>query len=1178
MTIQKNSSNITETFIIEEPAGLSGTCSPIYTNMIEPCLGQTEIGVNGDIIIYGNLSATTISATTYVGLPTDIWVTGGTYNSGTVTFTNNTGGTFNVTGLTTPFTGGTIVGGLVTPSVSATTYIGDGSNLTGINNAINGQFVHLSGDTMSGNLNVNYNTDPSSSNRYGVRTVLVQTGTSAVNSSMGFSTNVTYSGTGSTRALKGSSNFVRNQNSGTLIYGYGSVSSVFNDGDGRITNLVGCVGSATNTTTGSFNKLLGGQFVATNNSTNPSNYDMYGLTSNVFNTGSMTGGALGLGVFFDSNTGVVPYAIGMQIQMEYDTSSLVGDVRGISIGTDAHAFSGITPNLYGLYIHSSVTGGTVNNYSIYNNSVAPSYFAGNISTVGFISATTYYGLPTDVLVTGGTYSNGTTTFTNNTGGTFTISGFTTPFTGGTIAGDLVLPSVSATTISATTYYGDGSNLSGLVTANDYTTGVTLNNDILYFNRTNGLSAYTVDLSYFDNTSGVSYNTLAISGHTGDTSIHYQLSAITLSNIGNSAHTHSISGVTGLQTSLDDKTDLILFTGHTGNTNNPHNVTTSQISAATQSDFILHTGDTTIHFTKESLDDMFVNVSGDTMTGTLYGTVISANTISATTYYGDGSNLTGINNAINGQFVHLSGDTMTGNLVVPTLSATTIDIFNQIINSSSGDILLNDNVKITGDLIVLGSTITANTQQLLIKDNTLTLNYGETGGTVTKGVAGLEIDRGTGDTYTILFQESDDTFRVGVTGNTQVVATREDNPISNGVAIWNPLEYRFDTTLDLSATTISATTYYGNGSNLTGINIAHSATTGILGNGEYHLSGPEYSQVSGTVLSNTYASIINLTAHTDDTTIHFTKNSINLSDLGSSAHTHSISGVTNLQTELNNKAYLSGATYTGIVYSSGISANTISATTYVGLPIDVRVTGGTYNDGTATFTNNTGGTFTVSGFNTSKATVFTGGTVTGATIFTNGITANTLNINGIQITGDTYVTGGTYNNGTLTLNQQNNNIIISGFSTSTATAFTGGTVTGNTVFTNGITATTDITINSLSGSTTREVKINSNGTLIASDDKVILTGITGTSIIDIFSNTVGDASIWDYIVKSTIGLRAGTITGVWSGNTAEYYEISTNDIGNTHGTNLSVDVIGGNVRLIANITGGTWTIKTNRTIL
>jgi len=75
------------------------------------------------------------------------------------------------------------------------------------------------------------------------------------------------------------------------------------------------------------------------------------------------------------------------------------------------------------------------------------------------------------------------------------------------------------------------------------------------------------------------------------------------------------------------------------------------------------------------------------------------------------------------------------------------------------------------------------------------------------------------------------------------------------------------------------------------------------------------------------------------------------------------------------------------FVGGLSANTISATTYLNLPTDIRVTGGTLSGGVATFTNNTGGTFSVSGFLT--GTTFDGGTVTGATNFTGGITANTI---------------------------------------------------------------------------------------------------------------------------------------------------------------------------------------------
>jgi uncharacterized delta-60 repeat protein len=58
--------------------------------------------VSGATIFTGGLSANTISATTYLNLPKDVFVSGGTYNSGTteITFTNTTGGTFSVSGVT----------------------------------------------------------------------------------------------------------------------------------------------------------------------------------------------------------------------------------------------------------------------------------------------------------------------------------------------------------------------------------------------------------------------------------------------------------------------------------------------------------------------------------------------------------------------------------------------------------------------------------------------------------------------------------------------------------------------------------------------------------------------------------------------------------------------------------------------------------------------------------------------------------------------------------------------------------------------------------------------------------------------------------------------------------------------------------------------------------------------
>ncbi len=97
----------------------------------------------------------------------------------------------------------------------------------------------------------------------------------------------------------------------------------------------------------------------------------------------------------------------------------------------------------------------------------------------------------------------------------------------------------------------------------------------------------------------------------------------------------------------------------------------------------------------------------------------------------------------------------------------------------------------------------------------------------------------------------------------------------------------------------------------------------------------------------------------------------------------------------------GGTVSGsTLFTNGLTANTISATTYLNLPLnaDVFVTGGTYSSGTSTFTNNTGGTFNVTGFYTGDTTTLTGVTNvgTGLTIF-DSIVDRSINLN--TFTGD-----------------------------------------------------------------------------------------------------------------------------------------------------------------------------------
>jgi hypothetical protein len=102
--------------------------------------GLSDLSVT--VNTFTGLTATTLSATTYQNLPTDIRVTGSTYTNNTFTSTNNTGGTYNVlfntvTGLTVngqlSVTGNT---GLGTSSPSTRLDISSLNTTTAVNNTL----------------------------------------------------------------------------------------------------------------------------------------------------------------------------------------------------------------------------------------------------------------------------------------------------------------------------------------------------------------------------------------------------------------------------------------------------------------------------------------------------------------------------------------------------------------------------------------------------------------------------------------------------------------------------------------------------------------------------------------------------------------------------------------------------------------------------------------------------------------------------------------------------------------------------------------------------------------------------------------------------------------------------------------------------------------------------------
>lgn len=106
-----------------------------------------------------------------------------------------------------------------------------------------------------------------------------------------------------------------------------------------------------------------------------------------------------------------------------------------------------------------------------------------------------------------------------------------------------------------------------------------------------------------------------------------------------------------------------------------------------------------------------------------------------------------------------------------------------------------NATFKGDLLVEGQSFVTEAETVEIKSNLLLLNKGEVGAGVTKGIAGLEIDRGTEPNYFIIFDESDNRFKAGVEGDLWNLALREsdDNMLDGYFISWNSKDKILSTT-------------------------------------------------------------------------------------------------------------------------------------------------------------------------------------------------------------------------------------------------------------------------------------------------------------------------------------------------------------------------------------------------
>jgi len=91
--------------------------------------------------------------------------------------------------------------------------------------------------------------------------------------------------------------------------------------------------------------------------------------------------------------------------------------------------------------------------------------------------------------------------------------------------------------------------------------------------------------------------------------------------------------------------------------------------------------------------------------------------------------------------------------------------------------------------------------------------------------------------------------------------------------------------------------------------------------------------------------------------------------------------------------------------------------------------------------------------------------------------------------------------------------------------------------------------------------------------VIINQNVGQSILYSIPTTAYTGGFFEYTVKNTSGVRAGSIMSVFSGSSIDFNETTTNDIGDTTDVTFDMNISGTSANLLVSATSNGWEIKT-----
>jgi hypothetical protein len=797
----------------------------------------------------------------------------------------------------------------------------------------------------------------------------------------------------------------------------------------------------------------------------------------LFNSGGFTGGTVTGDTIFTNGLTATTFSASTYLGLPSDVY-----VSGYSYSNNTFTIerSFGNPNLTATI--NDVTGLTVN---------------GDLNVTGttfsdIISATTYQNLPLDIFVTGGTFSGGVITFINNSGGTFGVSGISSfdTFVTGFTYGDNTF----------TIFQNSGNSFSVLV---DTFTGLTINGDLNVTGTT-----------YTDSISANTYQNLPIDPDTYVTGFSYNNNTFTIGDNSGSTFDATFNDVTGL--TINGNLNV------TGDTT-LNGLTATTISAGTYQNLPLDvfvTGGTYFNG-----DFTFTNNSG--------GTFVVSGTTTYSSGLLDGSD-TWINNndgtiTFPSLQVAIFGNTgFTEPIRVYTVPSGTTGSggINPLSNNDTNYIYIDYNngspvyQVTTNELIPNGSNYPLYLIVYRANNFVHVLDFGNDGAGLPNKINNriVAVDR--------FARESG--FSLGLSGSTGVVV------LTGGVA-WNGTNRQqlvgvnsqddiFFQNYHSGGTWIYTTTantlnneYYDDGTDkvlaTAGKYLVNWYFRGqevndhlyeVWGNDEYDsvadaqlsvepllpelitshafLVGRIIVQVSATTgsVESAFVRVFQSTQVTNHNDLLGLQGGIG----GEYFHLSA--------TQYNNNAYtnVDNNFSVGQTFNSGLTATTISATTYQNLPIDpdTYITAFTYSSNTLTIFDNSGSTFDTTINDFTGLTINGDLNVTGNTIV-DGISANTISATtyfNLPIDPDTYITAFTYSSNTLTIFDNSG----STFNT-TINDFTGLTINGDLNVT-GNTIVDVLTANTISATTYQNLPIDyrSFGVVVDGAGSVITMGNKG----------------------------------------------------------------------------------------